>query len=270
MNNHTGQSEDTLLCGIDKKGDNADMKKWTALLLCLCLVGILTACGQTGANGDTADDTISVQTEETEQNEDTEATDSQGDEEQAADAQDTENTETADESADTAEETESSSRILVAYFSRTGNTAPLAEYVAETTGADIYEIVAEDPYTDEDIDYSVDDCRANVEQDDETCRPAISGSVENMQDYDIVFIAFPIWWGEEPRIIDTFMESYDFSGITMIPFCTSGGSGIGTAESNLHSFTTEETTWLDGERFAAGTSRETIEEWVSSLGFGEY
>lgn len=116
-------------------------------------------------------------------------------------------------------------------------------------------------YSDDDIDYSVDDCRANVEQNDETYRPAISGSVENMQDYDIVFIAFPIWWGEEPRIIDTFMESYDFSGITLIPFCTSGGSGIGTAESNLHSFTTDETAWLDGRRFAAGSPRTS---WYQS------
>ena len=207
------------------------MKQWTALLLCFCLTGILTACGSTGANESRMEEsTVSVQTEDATHNEDTETTASQDDEGQDADDLETENAEIAGVTAD---ETGESSRILVAYFSCTGNTVPLAEYVAEITGADIYEIVAEDPYSDDDIDYSVDDCRANVEQNDETCRPAISGSVENMQDYDIVFIAFPIWWGKEPRIIDTFMESYDFSGITLIPFCTSGSSGIGTAESSL-------------------------------------
>lgn len=168
--------------------------------------------------------------------------------------------------SDAPQEPERKHKILVAYFSQTGNTAPLAKYVADITGADLYEIVPEVPYTDDDIAYQVSGCRANLEQNDDTCRPAISGVVSGMQDYDVVFLAFPIWWGEEPRIIDTFMDTYDFSGKTIIPFCTSGGSGIGTAESNLHATTDEAVLWISGSRFVAGTSKETLEEWVNSLG----
>lgn len=158
------------------------------------------------------------------------------------------------------------SKVLVVYFSCTGNTAPLAEYVARLTGGDLYEIVAQVPYTENDIAYQISDCRANVEQNDDTCRPAIQGKVNNIQDYDVVFVAFPIWWGKEPRIIDTFMESYDFAGKTMIPFCTSGSTGISTAESNLHAMTDDTVQWLTGSRFAAGTTDADIQEWLSDLG----
>ena len=160
---------------------------------------------------------------------------------------------------------ENSTDILVAYFSCTGNTEPLAEYVSEIMKADLYEITPEVPYTEDDIAYMVDDCRANIEQDDDSCRPAISGEPVNIQNYNVVFIAFPIWWGKEPRIIDTFMESYDFSGKTLIPFCTSGSSGITTAENNLHAITDDTVQWLEGSRFRAGASKEDVEEWIDDL-----
>ena len=120
---------------------------------------------------------------------------------------------------------------LVVYFSVTGNTKALAETIAETTGADIVEIVPETPYTSEDINYSNDSCRANREQNDDSARPAIANKIENINDYDTIYLGYPIWWGTMPKIINTFLESYDLSGKTIMPFCTSGGSGIGMPRS---------------------------------------
>lgn len=124
-------------------------------------------------------------------------------------------------------------KILVAYFSATGNTESVAQKLAEGLGADIYEIVPEIPYTDADLNYGDSSTRATMEQNDPTARPAISGSVESIEKYDIVFIGYPIWWGEAPRIMNTFIESYDFSGKTLVPFCTSGSSSFGNSDSAL-------------------------------------
>ena len=156
--------------------------------------------------------------------------------------------------------------ILVAYFSCTGTTKPLAEYVAEYLNADLYEIKAETPYTSEDLDYNASGSRANKEQDDASARPAISGKVEDMDKYQTVVIAYPIWWGQAPRIISAFLESYDFMGKTIVPFCTSHSSGIGSSDTNLHSLVDGGTEWKDGKRFAAGASEKEITEWLSGLG----
>lgn len=137
--------------------------------------------------------------------------------------------------------------ILVVYFSRTGNTRPLAEYAAEYLNANIFEIEAEVPYTDDDIAYYTD-CRADKEQNDKSVRPEIAGKVENMEQYDTIILGYPIWHGQAPRIIDTFMESYDFSGKTIIPFCTSHSSGIGDSDTYLHGLVSEDVSWKDGVR----------------------
>ena len=131
--------------------------------------------------------------------------------------------------------------------------------------ADLYEIVPEEPYTDADLDYHDNNSRSTVEMNDPSSRPSISGSVENMEQYSIVFIGYPIWWGEAPRIVSTFMESYDFYGKTIVPFCTSGGSGIGSSASNLEKLTSG-ATWLDGQRLNGSDSQDTVMEWVNSLG----
>ena len=157
------------------------------------------------------------------------------------------------------------SQVLVAYFSATGTTKGVAENIAGGLGADLYEIVPEEPYTDADLDYHDDNSRSTVEMNNPSSRPAISGSVENMEQYSIVFIGYPIWWGEAPRIVSTFMESYDFSGKTIVPFCTSGGSGIGSSASNLEELTTG-AAWLDGQRLSGSDSQDTVMEWVNSLG----
>ncbi len=127
------------------------------------------------------------------------------------------------------DETGIKKRIAV-YFSRTGNTEKIAEYLIDLTGADSYVIQAAVPYTDEDIEYNNSSCRANQEQNDKTVRPEIAEPISSLDSYDTVFLGYPIWWGQEPRIIDTFLESYDFSDKTVIPFCTSASSGISTSE----------------------------------------
>jgi flavodoxin len=160
---------------------------------------------------------------------------------------------------------ENASKILVAYFSCTNTTRPLAKYVADSLDADLYEIVPVNPYTTADLNYNDDKSRSTKEMKDPNSRPAISGSVSDMAKYDIVFIAYPIWWGEAPRIVSTFMESYDFSGKTIIPFCTSSSSGIGSSGTNLSNLT-KGAKWLPGKRFGGGTSRSDMVSWVNGLG----
>ncbi|MBD5150539.1 MAG: hypothetical protein HDT18_09300 [Oscillibacter sp.] len=156
-------------------------------------------------------------------------------------------------------------KVLVVYFSATNTTKPLAEYIADGLDADLYEIVPETPYTSADLNYGNSSSRTSVEMNDSNARPAISGNVSNMEQYDIVFIGYPIWWGQAPRIVSTFFESYDFSGKTIVPFCTSGSSGIGSSATNLHNLTNG-ANWLNGQRFSGGTSRSTMIQWVNGLG----
>lgn len=157
--------------------------------------------------------------------------------------------------------------ILVAYFSATNNTEKIAGHIRDILGdeADVYKIEAKTPYTSADLDYNTD-CRANREQNDPSARPAISGSVANMAQYDAVLLGYPIWWGQAPKIIYTFLESYDFSGKTILPFCTSGSSPVGTSAQNLHALCPSSAKWLDGRRFGAGASKEEIENWIDASG----
>lgn len=124
-------------------------------------------------------------------------------------------------------------KTLVAYFSASGTTAHTAKEIAQAVDADLYEIRPAQPYTAADLDWNDKRSRSTVEMNDPACRPEIAGAVENMEQYDTIFVGFPIWWYVEPRIVDTFLEGYDFSGKTVIPFATSGGSGIGRAEKSL-------------------------------------
>ena len=165
---------------------------------------------------------------------------------------------------------EQGTKMLVAYFSATNTTRGIAEHIANGLNADIYEIVPEEPYTDADLNYNDNNSRTTIEMNDPDARPAISGSVEDMEQYDIVFIGYPIWWGEAPRIVSTFVESYDFSGKIIVPFCTSGGSGVGSSATNLEQLT-DGADWLPGKRLNGSDSQDTVMEWVNGLGldFGE-
>lgn len=157
-----------------------------------------------------------------------------------------------------------SSKALVVYFSATGTTKGVAEQIASVTGADTYEITAAQPYTSDDLNYNDSDSRATKEQNDKTVRPEIGSEKIDLNSYDTVYIGFPIWWGEEPRIMDTFVESYDFDGKTVIPFCTSGSSSIDNAAEGLEA-NADGGDWKDGRRFSADSSQADIEEWINSL-----
>lgn len=158
----------------------------------------------------------------------------------------------------------SDSNTLVIYFSRTGNTEKIAEYLIELTSADSYVIEAAVPYTDADIKYQDDNCRANKEQNDKTVRLEIADPIDSIDSYDTIFLGYPIWWGQEPRIIDTFLESYDFSEKTVIPFCTSGSSGIATSEKNIADLVPIGKQ-LEGRRFPASAAKEDVNEWLDTL-----
>ena len=146
----------------------------------------------------------------------------------------------------------------------TGTTEPLEEYAAEILEADIYEIIPEVPYTETDLAYYTNG-RADQEQNDPSARPAIAGKVENMEEYDTIILGYPIWHGQAPRIISTFLESYDFSEKTIIPFCTSHSSGIGSSADNLHELCPDSVNWMEGKRFEAGTMKETMENWLENV-----
>lgn len=153
-------------------------------------------------------------------------------------------------------------KMLVVYFSATGTTKVLAETIAQTVNADISEIVPKVPYTSEDLNYN-SDCRANAEQQDDSARPEFEPVSVNIDDYDTIFIGYPIWWGTMPKIINTFLEAYDMSGKTIMPFCTSGGSGIETSVSAIRSICTNADV-KNGMRGTASASNAQIETWIES------
>lgn len=154
------------------------------------------------------------------------------------------------------------SKVLVAYFSAGGVTAKLAKRLAEEIGAGLFAIEPESPYTDADLNWQDKNSRSTVEMNDRKSRPAIRSRVENMAQYDVVFVGFPVWWYREPSIIDTFMEAYDFSGKTVVPFATSGGSPIGDSGKNMQVLAPGAKV-AAGERFEAGTSGKALGEWAS-------
>jgi flavodoxin len=153
-------------------------------------------------------------------------------------------------------------KTLVAYFSATGTTKKAAEQLAEIIGADLYEIEPEQPYTDADLDWHNDQSRSSVEMKDLSSRPAIKGTVENLADYDKVYIGFPIWWYTAPTIINTFIESIDIAGKTAIAFCTSGGTGISGCENDLKN-AYPEANWKPGKRLFGRESDDEIINWVN-------
>ena len=156
-------------------------------------------------------------------------------------------------------------KTLVAYFSASGQTAKLAKTLAGVTGGDLFEIAPETAYTAKDLDWMDKKSRSTIEMKDPESRPAIAGKVADMAQYDTVFVGFPIWWYQAPRIIETFLESYDFSGKTVIPFATSGGSGMG-GEDVLRSACSKGTKWLPGKRLSSRESMASVQKWVESLG----
>ncbi|MBR3201633.1 MAG: flavodoxin [Mogibacterium sp.] len=214
------------------------MSKRIKVIAALLILSLLVFAGCSKTN-DTAEEPAETETAQTE-------------EQEAA----------PDETASTG--AQDGSDVLVVYFSATGNTKGVAEKIASITGADIYEIKPAQEYTSADLDWNDSDSRTTHEQNDKSARPEIGSDPASLEGYSTIYIGFPIWWGEEPRIMDTFVESYDFDGITMIPFCTSSSSGIGMSGKNLES-NAGSGNWLDGERFGEGASEEEIQAWIDGL-----
>ena len=206
------------------------MKKILTILLALCLMLGMVAC-----SGESTEETA-VEENETES--------------------------TAEQTEDTDGQT--GKDTLVVFFSATGNTKGIAEKIAAIEDADLYEIKAAQEYTSEDLDWNDSESRSTKEQNDSSARPEIGSDPVSLEGYTTVYIGYPIWFGEEPRIMDTFVEAYDFDGITMIPFCTSGSSGNGNSGQNLAE-NAGSGNWLDGERFDAGASEEEIQSWIDGL-----
>ena len=152
-------------------------------------------------------------------------------------------------------------KALVAYFSASGVTGKVAANLAKAIGADLYEIAPEIPYTNADLNWMDKKSRSSVEMNDRSSRPAIGTKVDDMSTYDTVFVGFPIWWYREPSIIDTFAESYDFSGKTIVPFATSGGSGLGDTTKNLKAICPGANI-VEGQRFAASVSESDLKKWA--------
>ena len=156
------------------------------------------------------------------------------------------------------------SKVLVAYFSASGVTAKAAAKLAKAAGADLFEIVPELAYTKADLNWQDKNSRSSVEMNDRGSRPAIKSKVENMEQYDVVFVGFPVWWYREPSIIDTFMESYVFTGKSVVPFCTSGGSGLGTTGNNLQALA-KGAKVIEGKRLSFMTTEGSLKKWVEEI-----
>ena len=155
------------------------------------------------------------------------------------------------------------SKVLVAYFSASGVTAGVAKQLAEVTGGELYQIQPEQPYTEADLAWRDKQSRSTLEMQDKTSRPAIINKLDSISQYDVIYVGFPIWWGTAPTIVNTFMESYDFSGKTVVLFATSGGSGIEQADKDF-SEAYPNVNWKEG-KLLNSPSRQDLEEWVKGL-----
>ena len=159
---------------------------------------------------------------------------------------------------------QTSKTVLVAYFSATGNTAKVAKSLTAATGATIFEIKPEKAYTSADLDWHNKQSRTTLEMNNEKARPAIANKVANMQQYQVIYLGFPIWWGKAPRIINTFLEQYNLKGKTIIPFCTSGGSGIEGAM-KLIKASAPTANWKNGKLLNGNPSETELKSWAKTI-----
>ena len=226
-------------------------KKIAAVLLtCIMAIGLMAGCGASNTNQSASNnDSHSTSTNQS------------GNEEADTNSENT---------TDTTENTSTGNgKTLVVYYSASGNTKDVAEKIAKITEADLFEIEPVEPYTDDDLDWTDDDSRVSREHDDESLRDVelVSTTVDNWESYDIVFIGYPIWWYIAAWPVNNFVSGNDFSGKTVIPFCTSASSGIGDS-GNLLEEMAGTGNWQEGHRFSSRASESDINEWVSSLSLG--
>ncbi len=238
------------------------MKRIISIILAAVLFTALTACGS------------SAQAETTSTQAVTEAQKAAAESTAAAKTETASAQTTAAAAAETTQKAEPESTtaapaahsdVLVAFFSATGTTKGVAERIASVTGGDLYELLAAEPYTSADLNYNDRNSRSTKEQNNKSVRPAIGSKELSLEGYTTVYLGFPIWWGEEPRILDTFVEKYSFEGITVIPFCTSGSSGIGRSGPNMEALAGSGT-WKEGKRFSGNVSEAELKSWTEGLG----
>ena len=218
------------------------LKTWSGLLLAGVMAVSLAACGQQNDTADTPAQTEPAQTTDTEN-------------------QQPDSTTTPDTTSS------GSGKTLVVYYSASGNTKGVAEKIAEAAGADLFEITPVEPYTSDDLNWTNDNSRVSREHDDESLRdvPLTTTTVENWDEYDTVFLGYPIWWGIAAWPVDNFVKDNDFTGKTVIPFATSSSSGMGQSGDLLEELAGTGT-WQDGQRFSGGADQSKVTSWVESLG----
>ena len=226
------------------------MKRTLSLLLSLVMVLSLTACS---GNGNSSSQASSAAPESS-----------------AAESSASESSSEAPSSSEVssqAQDTGSGSSMLVVYYSATGNTAQVAQYIADATGGDLFEIQLVEPYTDDDLNWTDDNSRVSQEHADESLRDVelVADTVDNWDQYDTVFIGYPIWWGIAAWPVDGFVEANDFSGKTVIPFCTSSSSGLGQSGQLLADMAGTGD-WQEGQRFHSSASQEDVQSWIEELG----
>ena len=229
-------------------------KKLLSLSLAAVMALSLAACGQS----DTTDDSQSAaQSQEETSTPAPTPTPENGEETSTPDASEPEDGQSG----------ERGGGVLVVYYSATGNTEAVAGYIAEATGGDLFELEPVEPYTDADLNWTDENSRVTLEHEDESLRDVelVADTVDNWDSYDTVFIGYPIWWGIAAWPVDGFVEANDFTGKTVIPFCTSSSSGLGQSGELLAAMAGTGD-WQDGERFRSSASQEDVTEWVNSLG----
>lgn len=259
------------------------MKKLTALFLTFAMTLSLAACGSSPSGGSSVSEssTPSVSSEAQESSAMPESSSSTASDEASESSgspvpNETQEPSTAPENEELEGASESSSSqpentaeaggTLVVYFSATGNTEQAASYIAEITGGDLFELEPAEPYTDDDLNYGNEDSRVSREHEDESLRDVelVADTVDNWDSYDTVFIGYPIWWGIAAWPVDGFVEANDFTGKTVIPFCTSASSGLGESGELLAEMAGTGD-WLEGQRFSSNVSEADVQEWIDSL-----
>ena len=261
------------------------MKKWIALLLGVVMTVSFAGCGSTGSTASTQESSAQAESTQEASEESSAAAGgtSEAESVQETDAaqetmetvSETEETTTAEESTEASETgtesgTDSASaegRTLVVYYSATGNTEAVANYIAQATGGDLFELEPVDPYTDEDLNWTDENSRVVYEHDNEDARDVelVADTVDNWDEYDTVFIGYPIWWGIAAWPVDTFVEANDFTGKTVIPFCTSSSSDLGESGQLLAEMAGTGD-WQEGMRFRSSASEADVQEWLNGLG----
>ena len=228
-------------------------KKLLSLSLAAVMALSLAACGQSDA---TDDSQSAGQSQEEPSTPAPTPTPENGEDTSAPDASEPEDSQSVENGG-----------VLVVYYSATGNTEAVAGYIAEATGGDLFELEPAEPYTDADLNWTDENSRVTLEHEDESLRDVelVADTVDNWDSYDTVFIGYPIWWGIAAWPVDTFVEANDFTGKTVIPFCTSSSSGLGQS-GELLSEMAGTGDWLEGQRFRSSASQEDVTEWVDSLG----